>query len=731
VIAREIAQQVDFAPGAVHGPDGVASDIPAACAAYEEAITGAGAVDLQILGIGTDGHVGFNEPGSSLASRTRIKTLTEQTRGHNTRFFAGDINAVPRHCLTQGLATIMAARHIVLIATGRAKADAVHQLVEGPVSAMWPATILQHHPHVTVLIETPPRAGSSWATTSAAPTPRNPPGRACDLSPVPSRSGPACGRRCSGNLALPACGKPWGARWRPPCADGQPASPTRIKVLTERARTDNARFAASRLQRGDHLRRTYGLWAGGLPLPTMADMDAADRLSPLDAWWLHLEREVQQLHVGSALLFEGPAPSHAQLMSAIESRLDLVPRYRQRVLRVPLDLGRPVWADDPRFRIGDHVRHTTLPRPGTEESLRDMTAGLMSEHLDLSRPLWESWLVDGLEGGRWAMVNKTHHSMIDGISGADIIDVLLDRDPHAEARPAVPWTPAAETSPVRLAASALGDMLRVPLEIGQGLARAVRAPGRFTRQSAVELSGLAQLGEKVMWPESVLDGPIGPRRRWGWARADLTEVKKVKNSLGGTVNDVILAGIAGGFRTFLTARGENMDGRTVRTMVPVSMRTREERGQLGNQVSAVFADLPVGLSDPAERLAAVTRQLSSLKSSGMARGVDSMFTAADLVPGTLFALGARVAARLPQRAISTVTTNVPGPPVPMYLLGHRMTELFPYIPIGADIRITIGIASYAGRLTCGVTGDFDAVPDLQVLCDGIESATEELVALVR
>ena len=153
MIAREIAQQVDFAPGAVHGPDGVASDIPAACAAYEEAITGAGGVDLQILGIGTDGHVGFNEPGSSLASRTRIKTLTEQTRGHNTRFFAGDINAVPRHCLTQGLATIMAARHIVLIATGRAKADAVHQLVEGPVSAMWPATILQHHPHVTVLID--------------------------------------------------------------------------------------------------------------------------------------------------------------------------------------------------------------------------------------------------------------------------------------------------------------------------------------------------------------------------------------------------------------------------------------------------------------------------------------------------------------------------------------------------------------------------------------------------
>jgi Uncharacterised protein family (UPF0089)./Protein of unknown function (DUF1298). len=426
-------------------------------------------------------------------------------------------------------------------------------------------------------------------------------------------------------------------------------------------------------------------------------MVTADRLSPLDDWWLHLEREIQQLHVGSALLFEGPAPSPAEFAGAIESRLDLVPRYRQGVLRVPLDLGRPVWADDPRFRIGDHVRHATLARPGTDESLRDLAAGLMSEHLDPSRPLWESWLVDGLDGGRWAMVNKTHHSMIDGISGADIIDVLLDRDVQAQARPAAPWTPAAEPSSVRLASSALGDMFREPLEeLGQVFARAVRAPLRFTRQTAAELYGLAHVGEKVIWPESVLDGPIGPMRRWGWARADLSDIKKVKNSFGGTVNDVILAAIAGGFRTFLAARGED-----------------------------------VGVSDPAERLAAVTRQLSSLKSSGMAMGVDGMLNATDLVPGTLFALGARLAARLPQRAISTVTTNVPGPQVPMYLLGHRMTELFPYIPLGADIRITIGIASYAGRLTCGVTGDFDAVPDLQVLCDGIESATEELVALVR
>ena len=274
-------------------------------------------------------------------------------------------------------------------------------------------------------------------------------------------------------------------------------------------------------------------------------------------------------------------------------------------------------------------------------------------------------------------------------------------------------------------------MIRSPLEAGQVLARAVRGPRRLTRQTAAELYGLARVGQSVIWPESVLDGPIGPRRRWGWARADLCEVKKVGNLLGSTVNDVILAAIAGGFRTFLAARGEAVDGRTLRTMVPVSMRTPQEHGRLGNRLSAVFADLPVGLSDPDGRLAAVTSQLSWLKSSGMAVGVDSLHTAADLVPGTLFALGASLAARLPQRAISTVTTNVPGPQVPMFLLGHRMTELFAYIPLGADIRITIGIASYAGRLTCGVTGDFDAVPDVQVLCDGIDSPTQELVELLR
>ena len=456
-----------------------------------------------------------------------------------------------------------------------------------------------------------------------------------------------------------------------------------------------------------------------------------DRLSPLDAWFLHLERDVQQLHVGSALLFDGPAPAYDELCDVIEAKLLLVPRYRQRVRRVPLELGRPVWVDDPGFDVRNHVRHTTLRAPGTERQLRNLAARLMSEHLDLSRPLWEMWLVQRVVDDRWALVNKAHHAMIDGISGTDIMSVLLDREPHPE-RPAqtASWQPAPQPSSIELVTASTAEALRSPIELGRMTAHALRRPRRLVAQTVGQTYGLARIGVKVARPESVLDGPIGPSRRWGWAVADLDDVKQVKNALGGTVNDVVLAAITGGLLTFLAARGEPVDGRTIRSMVPVSTRRPGDSGP-GNQVSAVFADLPIGVTDPAERLASITHQLSGLKRSGMAVGVDSMLTASEYLPSTLFALGARVAARFPQRTISTVTTNVPGPQQPLYLLGRRMTRMYPYIPLGMDLRVTIGIMSYAGELTFGVTGDHDAVPDLEVLCRGIETAAAELVALVR
>ena len=453
------------------------------------------------------------------------------------------------------------------------------------------------------------------------------------------------------------------------------------------------------------------------------------RLSPLDVSFLHLERDVQQLNVGSALIFEGPAPTYDEFCTAIEVLLPAFPRYRQHVRRVPLDLALPVWTDDPRFQLRDHVGHRRLRSPGTDDALRKLAVRLISQPLDLDRPLWHSWFVTGLRGGRFALVNTNHHAMIDGISGSDIISVLLTTSPltpQGEAR-AAPWAPEPEPSAAHLVTDAFVELGSSPVRAVQGLARAVRADA--ISESVAEVVGMARFGEQMAHLELGLNGPLGPRRDWRWVRADLDDVKAVKNSHGGTVNDVVLAAIAGGFRALLLSRGQPVEGRTVRSMVPVSTRHTDEHGTLGNRVSAVFADLPVGQADPLARLRAVSAQLHTLKTGGTALGVDALLGAADLLPGSLYALGVKAWAHSPQRIFSTVTTNVPGPQMPLYLLGRRMTDMYPYIPLGADLRITIGIASYAGGLAWGVTGDHDSVPDLQVLSDGIEQSIDELISL--
>ena len=453
------------------------------------------------------------------------------------------------------------------------------------------------------------------------------------------------------------------------------------------------------------------------------------RLSALDASFLHLERDVQQLNVGSALIFEGPAPTYDELCSAIEVLLPAFPRYRQRVRRVPLDLALPVWVDDPGFRLREHVGHRVLRSPGTDDALRTLAVQLISEPLDLASPLWRSWLVTGLRGGRFALVNTNHHAMIDGVSGTDIMSVLLATSPEVLAAATVPsaWHPGPEPTAGRLAIDALVELGSSPVRAARRLIGALRP--RALPESAAEVVGMARYGQQLTHLELGLNGPLGPRRDWGWVRADLDAVKAVKNRHGGTVNDVVLAAVAGGFRDLLLSRGQAVDGRTVRTMVPVSMRHTDEHGTLGNRVSAVFADLPVGVADPLDRLRAVTIQLHALKNSGTALGVDALLGAADLVPGTLLALGVRTWAHSPQRIFSTVTTNVPGPQSPRYLLGRRMTDMYPYVPLGADLRITIAIASYAGTVAWGVTGDHDSVPDLDVLTGGIERSIGQLISL--
>ena len=467
-----------------------------------------------------------------------------------------------------------------------------------------------------------------------------------------------------------------------------------------------------------------------------------ERLSSLEAGFLNLENDRQQMHVGSLLVFEGAAPSFQEFWAHLDACLDRVPRYRQRVQHMPLDLARPVWADDPHFSLSYHLRHTAIPAPGGAEQLRALVGRIMSQRLDVDRPLWEMWLVEGMPDG-WAIITKTHHAMIDGLAGNELMETVLDRDPDAagthaagtpSARtPSASWQPTPAPSSVELAQAAAGWAAQLPVDLGRaavGALGSLRSPTGVLRAAAARTLGLAQAGRSVVRPVSVLNGPLGPHRRWSWVSTDLATVKQIKGAAGCTVNDVVLAVVAGGFRAYLGERGEPVDDVVVRSLVPVSVRTEDHAGRLGNQVTAVFADLPIGLADPLTRLDAVARQMNHLKGSGMAVGIEAMLSGADFVPATLMTLGARVYARTGQWVVNTVTTNIPGPQYPLYLLGRRMRQMYPYIPLGEDIRITIGITSYDGQLGFGLTGDYDAVPDLERLSAAIAASLEDLAAAI-
>jgi len=453
-------------------------------------------------------------------------------------------------------------------------------------------------------------------------------------------------------------------------------------------------------------------------------------MSPLDASFLHVEDAVSHMHIGSVALFEGPPPSHEDVMAAIESKLPLVPRYRQKVRFLPLDLARPVWVDDPHFNLEYHVRRTAMPSPGGDEELRRLVGRVMSQKLDRTKPLWEMWVAEGLEQNRWALLSKIHHCMVDGVSGTDLMAVLLDSERDAPRRAAEPWVPEREPSTAQILTSALAARATSPYEATRSAWAAVRGPRRAAR-GAADLARAGVSLRNLLQPAagSSLNGPIGPHRRWAWARSRLSDVKTIRTAQGGTVNDVVLSVISRGFRDLLTQRGEDVEGRVVRTMVPVSVRTESERGTYNNKVSAMFADLPVGIADPLERLASVRAQMEGLKESRQAVAGSTLTSLSGFAPAMLLALGGRVATRTPQRSVNTVTTNVPGPQRPMFLEGCRMLEYFPFVPLAGSVRIGVAIVSYDGGLNFGVTGDYEAAPDVGVLCEGIEAGIAELLAL--
>jgi WS/DGAT/MGAT family acyltransferase len=441
-----------------------------------------------------------------------------------------------------------------------------------------------------------------------------------------------------------------------------------------------------------------------------------------------MEDDTATMHIGSTAIFEGPAPTQDEFLAMVASKLPLVPRYRQKVRFVPLELGRPVWEDDPHFNIGYHVRHTALPAPGGQAQLRNLIGRVMSQMLDRSKPLWEMWVVEGLEDGHWALISKTHHAMVDGVSGTDLLAVMLDASPDPE-RPVAPeWNPEPSASTVRLVADAVGERAVSPYEIVRSARRIVRAPRTFAKDVGTTAKGLTSLvGLAVPTPASSLNGGIGPHRRYSWARGSVSEVKGVRTALGGTLNDIVLAAISQGFRELLLSRGEDVDGRNVRSLVPVSVRRAGEKGTYNNRVSAMFAELPIGIADPVERLHAVTEQLARLKDSKQAVAGEVLTGLAGFAPPMLLALGTRVAFRAPQRNINTVTTNVPGPRVQIYAAGRKMLEAFPYVPLAGRVRIGIAIFSYLDTLNFGITGDYDTTEDLDVLAHGIEAGMADLV----
>ncbi len=459
-----------------------------------------------------------------------------------------------------------------------------------------------------------------------------------------------------------------------------------------------------------------------------------DRMNPLDASFLYIENGTTHMHIASCALFEGPMPAYRDLVGLFASKLPLVPRYRQRVRFVPMDLGRPVWVDDADFDLEYHVRHTAVPPPGGEEDLERLMGRLMSQELDRSRPLWEAWIVEGLEDDRWGIVSKLHHCMVDGVAGVDLISLVLD--PTSDPAPARPddWTPEPEPSSVRLALDAVANLVTSPGEQMRAVRATMMTPQRAWRRARDVTAGLLSYGSALVpTPPTSLDGSIGPHRRWTCARATLDDIHTIRGALGGTVNDVVLAAITSGFRDLIVARDEDPAKVTLRTLVPISVRAEAGRGVPDNRVSAIFFDLPVHLEDSLERLEAVRHEMGRLKESHEPEAGEALTAFIGILPPALTASSTRLAARLltriQQRSLNTVTTNVPGPRLPLYAAGREMIEYLPFVPLGPGVRIGVAILSYNGRLGFGITGDFDTATDIDVVADGIEDEIARLVAL--
>jgi WS/DGAT/MGAT family acyltransferase len=438
------------------------------------------------------------------------------------------------------------------------------------------------------------------------------------------------------------------------------------------------------------------------------------------------------MHVGAVLIFEGPPPRYEDFLDHVRSRLDLVPRFRQKLVFPPFEAGRPLWADDPAFNLSYHVRHTALPSPGSEGQLRRLTGRVFSQALDRSKPLWEQWLVQGLERNRFALLSKTHHALVDGVAGVDISTVLFDVKPVPEpAEEEREWVPNPEPSTVQLLARGVADVAAVPVKAAERLATAVQHPEAAARRVGEGLEALSE----VAWnftnpaPEVPLNVEIGTHRRFIWARSELATFKRIKDALGGTVNDVVLAVVTGALRKWLDARGIRTEGLELRALVPVSIRAEDDRGQLGNRIAAMRGPLPVYVEDPVRRLQVVRKAMGELKQSKQALGAEVISRFNDFAPPTLLAQASRI--NFSTRLFNLIVTNVPGPQIPLYVLGRELEEVFPVAFLPENHALAIAIMSYNGRINFGLLADYDAMEDVEIISEGIAESLEELLEAAK
>jgi diacylglycerol O-acyltransferase / wax synthase len=452
----------------------------------------------------------------------------------------------------------------------------------------------------------------------------------------------------------------------------------------------------------------------------------AERLSSLDTSFLYLERPSVHMHVAGLSIFDprddGPL-LFDDVRRVLEARIHLAPRLRQRVLTVPGSIARPVWADDERFDLEFHLRRSGLPEPGGHEELSDSVGRILSRQLDRAKPLWELYVFEGLQKGRTGVLLKMHHALADGIAGMLIGSVLLDADPGAPIGEPRPWEPATPPSPRELVEAALEDQLRNPIDALRAAAEAPSRAAEVVQETVAGARAILGMGRR---PDGPFDVRIGPNRRFAMAETPFSRLHEVRAAFGGTINDVVIAAVAEGLHDLLKARGEHVRGRSLRLMVPVSVRTQEEGADVANRVAPAIVDVPVGAMSPKGRLARVREATSALKASGMAESADSIIALGAYAPPALHAAAARMASR--GRWFNLVVSNVPAPQMPLYLAGAPLLASYPAMPLGENAALSIACTSLGGTMAFGLTADWDAVPDLEVLAGGIERALDRFMA---